>query len=288
MEYSLGLAVPNKVKLFLWRACHSFLPCVERLFKRKVCSHDECGRCGRASETVLHCLWECPKSQKVWKKTWLRGFVKHWKELSFTDLVLHVAAVGSQNELELFGLWQIELSRVHTSSVTLQGGQNGGGHETGQQFEGAEPRLFFDGAVDVLKGCVGLGAVILSGTGQLMGAMSIPLPVPIKPIAAEALALWHALKFGRELGVRNVRVYGDALNVLNGLNASGWDLSAIGGVLDAVRLLMREFDIISWKHVKKRSNLVAHKLARSALSLVQAMFCKDVGPPWLHDLIDAV
>ncbi|PRQ45315.1 putative ribonuclease H-like domain-containing protein [Rosa chinensis] len=179
---------------------------------------------------------------------------------------------------------------MQTSSVTLQGGQHGGVLETGQQFEGVEPRLFFDGAVDVLKGCVGLGAVILSGTGQLMGAMSIPLPVPINPIAAEALALRHALEFGRAFGVRSVRVYGDALNVLNGLNASssGWDLSAIGGVLDAVRLLMREFEMISWKHVKKRSNLVAHKLARSALSLVQAMFCKDVGPPWLHDLIDDV
>ncbi|PRQ57228.1 putative ribonuclease H-like domain-containing protein [Rosa chinensis] len=133
-----------------------------------------------------------------------------------------------------------------------------------------------------------MGAVIVSDVGRLMGALSIPLPASIKPAAIEALALWHGLKYCRELGLRNVAVYGDALNVLNGLNVSGWDLSDIGGVLDAVRLMMREFDMVSWKNVKKRSNLVAHKLARSALSLVQAMFCKDEGPPWLHDLIDAL
>ncbi|KAL6141594.1 hypothetical protein ACLB2K_059882 [Fragaria x ananassa] len=48
------LSVPNKVKLFLWRACHAFLPCVERLFKRKILSHDGCDRCEDQEKSVIH------------------------------------------------------------------------------------------------------------------------------------------------------------------------------------------------------------------------------------------
>ncbi|KAL6178031.1 hypothetical protein ACLB2K_049551 [Fragaria x ananassa] len=83
-----------------------------------------------------------------------------------------------------------------------------------------------------------------------------------------------------------VMVKGDALNVLNGLNTHGWDLSEIGGVLDAVGVLMREFEVVSWKHVKKRLNIVVHRLARSALTRTQAMYCRKNGPQWLHELVD--
>ncbi|KAL6183056.1 hypothetical protein ACLB2K_044467 [Fragaria x ananassa] len=82
-----------------------------------------------------------------------------------------------------------------------------------------------------------------------------------------------------------VMVKGDALNVLNGLT-HGWDLSEIGGVLDAVRVMMRAFEVVSWKHVKKRLNIVVHRLARSALTRTQAMYCRENGPEWLHELVD--
>ncbi|KAL6123067.1 hypothetical protein ACLB2K_075590 [Fragaria x ananassa] len=132
---------------------------------------------------------------------------------------------------------------------------------------------------------LGLGAVLLKPDKSLVGALSVPLNLPLSPIATEALALWHGLKFCKELNVERLMIKGDALNVLNGLKVHSGDLSEIGGILDAIRLLMSEFDWISWKHVKKRRNSIAHSLARSALSLSQTWFCKEDGPPWLHDVI---
>ncbi|KAL6130570.1 hypothetical protein ACLB2K_068949 [Fragaria x ananassa] len=313
------LMVPNKVKLFLWRACHAFLPCAERLFKRKVCPSEMCGRCGGASESVIHSLWECPSARKVWKCTWLSGVVKCWKPLSFSDLFHRVAEEGTGKELELFALvawwiwkcrnevlhgkqevgpqmivnkcldWQVELLKVGknhyysaTSSTHISDGEQL--KDIIQVSDSLCPIMFFDGAVNK-DTKVGLGAVLLKPDKSLVGALSVPLNLPLSPIATEALALWHGLKFCKELNVERLMIKGDALNVLNGLKVHSWDLSEIGGILDAIRLLMSEFDWISWKHVKKRRNSIAHSLARSALSLSQTWFCKEDGPPWLHDVI---
>ncbi|KAL6141448.1 hypothetical protein ACLB2K_059736 [Fragaria x ananassa] len=111
-----GLFVPNKVKLFLGRADHAFLPYVERLFKCKVCSSYVCGRCGCASESVIHILWECRIAQKVWEHTWLAGVVKLWRYQSLVDLLHRVVKEGTHKELEFFGLvfWWIWKSRNNT------------------------------------------------------------------------------------------------------------------------------------------------------------------------------
>ncbi|XP_062018172.1 uncharacterized protein LOC133734535 [Rosa rugosa] len=263
-----GLSVPNKVKLFLWRACHAFLPCAERLFKRKVCSSDVCGRCGVAQESVLHSLWECQKARKG------RNDVLHGKP-EMDPLIL------VQRCLE----WHEELSKLMGSNSIAATGAIRVGDLAIEVSHNSNPVVFFDGAVNKDTGIVGLGAVVLRSDRSLLGALSVPLPFLLTPAVTEALALWHGLNYCKELGVQSVVIKGDALNVLNGLKVDGWDLSEIGGVLDAVGLMMHEFELVSWKQVKKRFNAIAHHLARSALTLPQAWYCKEQGTLWIYDLI---
>nr|XP_011462069.1 PREDICTED: uncharacterized protein LOC105350822 [Fragaria vesca subsp. vesca] len=250
-----GLSVPNKVKLFLWRACHAFLPCVERLFKRKVCSSDICGRCGGASESVLHSLWDCRIAQKVWKCTW--NDTMHGKEGLKPDILFHRCKE-----------WKSELAQTQSTNKPITGIVVKEVVRTPQ-----------------LNGRVGVGVVVLNPEHGLLGALLVLLPLSLNPKATEALALWYGIEYGKKLGVSNVDIRGDALNVLNGLKTCGWDFSEIRGVLDAVRLIMTDFEIVSWRHVKKRFNAVAHELARKALSLAQGWFCKEQGPEWLLQLI---
>ncbi|KAL6205835.1 hypothetical protein ACLB2K_023087 [Fragaria x ananassa] len=246
-----GLSVLNKVKLFLWRACHAFLPCVERLFKRKVCSSDTCGRCGGANESVLHSLWACRIAQKVWKYSWLAGVVKLWKFQSFSDLLHRVAMEGTNKELELFGLvcwwiwkcrndtihgkeglkpdilvqqckeWQSELAQTQSTNKLSTGIVVKEIVSTPQVSNTSSSLLYFDGAVDKLNGRVGVGAVVLNPEHGLLGALSVPLPLSLNPKATEALALWYGIEYGKKLGLLNVDIRGDALNVLNGLNTRG-------------------------------------------------------------------
>ena len=58
--------MPNKIKLFGWRARHEILPTRVNLAKRKIIEDNLCQCCGRELETEAHVLWECGAAQDVW------------------------------------------------------------------------------------------------------------------------------------------------------------------------------------------------------------------------------
>lgn len=60
------MEVPNKIRVFEWRACQDILPTRQNLFRRKVVNEDCCEQCKKAPESVLHVLWECGVAQDVW------------------------------------------------------------------------------------------------------------------------------------------------------------------------------------------------------------------------------
>ena len=61
------LRCPNKIKLFLWRACREILPTNYRLAARKVSNNDHCGFCGEC-ESSGHTLWDCKVAIEVWRE----------------------------------------------------------------------------------------------------------------------------------------------------------------------------------------------------------------------------
>lgn len=60
------LHIPNKIKVFGWRACHDILPTRDNLVRRHVVEDGTCGLCTRTMELALHALWECGVAQGVW------------------------------------------------------------------------------------------------------------------------------------------------------------------------------------------------------------------------------
>nr|POF07997.1 putative ribonuclease h protein [Quercus suber] len=60
------LNIPNKVKLFLWRACTDSIPTMLNLCKRKIVPSSACNLCHAGEESVLHALWSCEAVCLVW------------------------------------------------------------------------------------------------------------------------------------------------------------------------------------------------------------------------------
>ncbi|XP_075668611.1 uncharacterized protein LOC142638468 [Castanea sativa] len=48
--------LPNKIKVFAWRACHEILPTAANLNRRKVITEDKCSVCTREMESTIHAL----------------------------------------------------------------------------------------------------------------------------------------------------------------------------------------------------------------------------------------
>lgn len=59
------LKLPEKIKMFLWRASKDILPCNVNLVKRCTPISVMCPRCGAKEETGIHALFECSFAKQV-------------------------------------------------------------------------------------------------------------------------------------------------------------------------------------------------------------------------------
>jgi len=60
------LRIPNKIKVFAWRACHEILRTAMNLTRKGIIHEDKCSLCTRESESTIHALWDCAVAQDIW------------------------------------------------------------------------------------------------------------------------------------------------------------------------------------------------------------------------------
>ncbi|KAK9995675.1 hypothetical protein SO802_020361 [Lithocarpus litseifolius] len=60
------LHVPNKIKIYEWRACQDILPSRVNLVQRKIVTEKGYQCCIGVPEYALHAIWECGVAQDVW------------------------------------------------------------------------------------------------------------------------------------------------------------------------------------------------------------------------------
>ena len=63
------LRIPNKFKVFAWRACHDILPTAVNLTRRRVIQEDKCLVCTIESESTIHASWDCAVAQDIWARS---------------------------------------------------------------------------------------------------------------------------------------------------------------------------------------------------------------------------
>ena len=96
-----SLQVPNRVKTFLWRACHDAIPTKANLKRRHILVDPMCERCWKEEETPLHALWSCSELSTVWS-------LSQWSSrqiscvTNFKELLSWI--LNNQGNPELFGM----------------------------------------------------------------------------------------------------------------------------------------------------------------------------------------
>ena len=60
------LRLPNKIKVFGWRACHEILPTSRNLTRKRIINDNKCSICTRETESTIHSLWDCVAVQDNW------------------------------------------------------------------------------------------------------------------------------------------------------------------------------------------------------------------------------
>ena len=99
-------------------------------------------------------------------------------------------------------------------------------------------KIIVDGAIFKDPHCCGIGVIIKNDKGQIMGAMSKKLPLPLGALEVEAKATEEGITLARNLGLGEVIVEGDALTVMSTLSGVNQSPSFIQKVVESsIRVL---------------------------------------------------
>ncbi|KAL9426438.1 hypothetical protein AB3S75_033257 [Citrus x aurantiifolia] len=64
-----AMELPEKIKIFTWRAVKNLLPTAENLWKRRVVHDPICSRCKMKAGSIVHAILECKPARQIWKLT---------------------------------------------------------------------------------------------------------------------------------------------------------------------------------------------------------------------------
>ncbi|MBA0845730.1 hypothetical protein Goarm_022506, partial [Gossypium armourianum] len=83
--------------------------------------------------------------------------------------------------------------------------------------------------------------------------------------ATKALACVQAMRLGTELGLASVVVEGDSLSIIKKCQSNEIDKSEIGAYVRDIQHYQRGFHSVCFKYTLRKTNLVAHNLAKASL-----------------------
>nr|POE89664.1 putative ribonuclease h protein [Quercus suber] len=288
------LHVPNCIRTLLWRACCESLPSKANLVRRKLLIDGTCPNCSLEPETITHALWSCKKLDSVWLPQF--AILKDATSPNTSFLELMHLAFKDPSCIETFAntmslLWMYRnraafgegglcLEKIPDQARALI-------PRTARSVRWKPPppglvKVNFDGALFSTQSSAGLGLVVRDSAGLVLATLSQEIPLPTSVETVEVIAARRALLFAKELGFERVMIEGDSEIIINAIREQTLLASDLGHILEDIHVLSRSFCSISFHHIKRLGNCVAHRLARRSFCNPLLVWMEEVPP----DIVD--
>jgi ribonuclease HI len=124
-------------------------------------------------------------------------------------------------------------------------------------------QLNVDAAIFASSARMGAGAVLRDQMGVFIAGIGDSSPDVSNPELAEAMAIRLALSWAKDEGLDGFIVASDCLSVIQRIKADERDRSLCGSIIHDIKKLSVLFSNVSFRHVGREQNFVAHNLARS-------------------------
>ena len=140
-------------------------------------------------------------------------------------------------------------------------------------------KVNFDGALfrDIRK--TGIRVIVCDSNGQALASLSEQASFPFSPEIAEAMAAARALSFVQGLGFTSFILKGDSANIVNTLKSKEKSLSTYGHILSLAKSMLVAGSCVSFSHVRRSGNNVAHNLAKHARHIRGFSVWTENAPP---------
>lgn len=307
------LQLPEKIKVFGWRAITNCLPVKSRLRMKGVDVDEDCPMCEETMESVKHLLCDCETSRVVWSCAMLDGSVRGHEEQSFSELVSMLLNKESQAWMELWLTicWFIWIGRnnliwrkrrfdaAQTAANSfrymeeLQRMRSNSNVDNGprEQVIWRSPpendlKVNVDGAIFTHTGRSGVGAIIRDWKGELKHVLAMELQFIGLPLTVEALAMRKTLHWMVHHQVYGCWVESDCLQLVNDLQKRSTNkVDETGMIIQDCIELGIEARVKGFIHTKRDGNRVAHHLAQLAQDSHLDTGNWDFIPPFIQNMV---
>ena len=124
-----------------------------------------------------------------------------------------------------------------------------------------------DGAVFSDLKAVGFGAIIRDEKGCVEAALSKKFHALLGAAKVEAKAAEMGLQFAKDIGVRDIILEGDSLNVYRALLGLSSPPPSVDAVIIGVQNACSEFRYVGFSHTRRQGNRLAYLLTKYAKSV---------------------
>ena len=107
---------------------------------------------------------------------------------------------------------------------------------------------------------MGISVIIHDCYGEVIRALSMPIPLPLSMTKVEALACRRVLQFATEIGLKDVVFEGNSIVVIQAITEGlGF---AYGNIIEDILYQASVFHFSNFSHFKHNCNIVADALAK--------------------------
>ncbi|KAK3188397.1 hypothetical protein Dsin_027958 [Dipteronia sinensis] len=312
-NYLWRLRIPPKIKHFIWKACHHWLPTLVNLARSGVKTDVLCSQCKRKAETTCHALWGCPKAKH--NRTGCDFLVGIWwgDESHFQDLMVLCANKLASRDFEIFCvlLWRTWFKRnqkVHGnwcdtsedvlgwSVCFLNEFQNTNwpdekhknvAQATKMNWVNPDVGTFKVNTAAVSNGNhykTGIGVIVRDHKGLVMGAITQPILSLYSPQVAKAIAILKGIQFAMEKDLLPTVIESDAKGVVELINRGVTPCSDVGVITTDILALLATRPI-SIVYSSRPTNIVAVKLAKIASLATSSKIWVNSAPLSVENLV---
>ncbi|KAF5471730.1 hypothetical protein F2P56_008503 [Juglans regia] len=115
-------------------------------------------------------------------------------------------------------------------------------------------KINWDSAADNGQGLVGVGVVERDNAGQVLATMKSRKPLFPDPLLAEALGALEAVQFGLDIGLSQVIIEGDSLQVVTALKSDKESWNSTSMFVNEAKQLTKYFAKWDISHVRRNGN----------------------------------
>ncbi|TXG52776.1 hypothetical protein EZV62_021945 [Acer yangbiense] len=243
------LGIPLKVKIFIWKACHNWIPTKFNIAHRE--------RFKRVAYVMLVKSYN-RNSIAHGSKLGSMDDVCNWSKAFLNDFI-NASLKNGENLLptrnQVLGRWLPPVEKVYKANYAA--------------------------LVDRVGGWIGIGVVIRDSNGDVLTSYAQTLLVNLNSKSANLAAMLKNVHFSVDCGLAMCIFETNEALVMKWINESQCNFSKNGVLLDDIRSLSSNMRNVKFVHTSKKANGVAQILAKHALEISKNTF-------WMEDFLSCI